>query len=158
MKQSVPALCPDDPLSLLIESAQSETPKAARRYLKNARHAIKRELRRIKKHPKRYPHSARISEAWNDAGSRRVQVVNARPGTLTTGTLPPSGFHFSPPDPGIVHQLLMPDVQSEASSGTEPPEDASASPAPDAMDGDDVLILAAKPRTIRESSPIAPTE
>ena len=79
--------CPDEPLSLLLESARSESPKKAKRYLKAARRAIKKEIRRIEKQRK---HSRKHPERLSAAGEqpvaptpRRVQVVNAHPGAAT---------------------------------------------------------------------------
>ena len=151
MKKLRPELCPDEPLSQLIESAKNEPPKDAIRCLKHARCAIKRVIREIKKHLKRFPMSRRHSETLKQTPSRPVQVVNARLGVLETGNLPSGGFHFCPPDPSVVQRLLLPDAPETADAAAEPAEDVPPSPAPDAMADGDVLILAS-----RDSSSLIP--
>jgi len=142
MKKNYPELRPEEPLSLLIESAKHETPKDAICCLKRARRAIKREIRQIRKHLKRFPMPARHSKTPKQTSSRPVHVVNARLGAIAAANQTPSGFCFSPPDPAVVRELLIADSPCEAGGATEDV------PEPEAVGGGDVLILAD-----RESSP-----
>jgi len=142
MKKNYPELRPEEPLSQLIESAKHETPKDAIRCLKRARRAIKRVLRQIRKHPKRFLMSARNAETRQQTPSRPVQVVNARLAAIAAANQSPSGFSFCPPDPNVVRQLMVADAPCEAGGAAEEEPEAEA------VGGGDVLILAD-----RESSP-----
>ena len=146
MKEHCLDLCLGDPLSCLIESARQNPKKNAIRRLKRAQRTIKREIRRLRKQRKHSgKHPDRSPETWETPStpvSRRVQVLNARPGVLEAGNLPGGGFHFCPPDPSVVHELLIPAASGKANGGAEPPEDVPVPVVTDAMDGDDVLVLA----------------
>ena len=124
MKEHCLDLCIGDPLLCMIESARQKPHKKAIRRFKRAQLAIKREIRRLRKQRKRSRKQPdRLSEERKShvpPVSRRVQVLNARPGVLEAGTLPAGGFHFCPPDPSVVHQLLIADDSREAGGMAEP--------------------------------------